>query len=129
MKLAIFDVDYTLTKKETLMEFYKFLLLREKKSITHIPIAILSGLLYAIKVNDEKATKEMFLEFLKGKTKSELDNLSEQFFNLKIKNILYKDGIDKIKDFKSSGFKIILTSASLEIYINKFQNILDIINI
>lgn len=126
MKLAIFDVDHTLTKKETLMEFYKFLLLKEKKSIGHIPIALLSGILYGVKIHDEKETKQMFLKFLKGKTKKELDSLSEDFFNSKIKNILYKDGIDKVKDFKKSGYKIILTSASPEIYIKKFRNILDI---
>ncbi|NLC66858.1 MAG: HAD-IB family hydrolase [Clostridium sp.] len=126
MKLAIFDVDYTLTKKETLLEFYKFLLTRNKKTITHIPVAILSGFLYLIKINDEKATKELFLKFLKGKTKNELNSLADDFFNLKIKNMLYKDGINKVKDFEKSGYTIVLTSASPELYINKFKNILNV---
>lgn len=126
MKLAIFDVDYTLTKKETLLEFYKFLLTRNKKSITHIPTAILSGLLYLIRVNDEKASKELFLKFLKGKTKDEMNELAEDFFNLKIKKLLYQDGINKINDFIKSGYSIVLTSASPEIYIKKFKTILEI---
>ena len=32
-KLALFDIDYTITKKETLMEFYKYIVSRDIKNI------------------------------------------------------------------------------------------------
>ena len=31
-KLALFDIDYTITKKETLMEFYKYIVSRDIKN-------------------------------------------------------------------------------------------------
>ena len=32
-KLALFDIDYTITRKETLMEFYKYVVSRDIKNI------------------------------------------------------------------------------------------------
>jgi len=49
-KIAIFDVDYTITRKETLMELYKYSLKENKKNIIYIPRALISGLLYVMKV-------------------------------------------------------------------------------
>ena len=39
-KLAIFDIDYTITKKETLMEFYKYSLEEDIKNIRFLPRAL-----------------------------------------------------------------------------------------
>ena len=40
-KLAIFDVDYTITKKETLMELYKYTIKEDKRNIRFLPRACL----------------------------------------------------------------------------------------
>ena len=53
-KLAIFDIDYTITRKETLMEFFKYIVLKDIKNIRFLPRALYSGLMYSIKVYDEK---------------------------------------------------------------------------
>ena len=37
-KLALFDIDYTITKKETLMEFYKYIVSRDIKNIKFLNI-------------------------------------------------------------------------------------------
>ena len=52
-KLAIFDIDYTITRKETLMEFFKYLVSKDIKNIKFLPRALYSGLMYGIKVYDE----------------------------------------------------------------------------
>ena len=44
-KLAIFDVDFTITSKETLLEFFKFILKKDSKNIKYIPRVIASGFL------------------------------------------------------------------------------------
>ena len=33
VKLALFDIDYTITRKETLMEFYKYIVFKDIKNI------------------------------------------------------------------------------------------------
>lgn len=122
-KLAIFDVDFTLTKKETLMQFYKYMVKRDFKNIIYLPRAIYSGLMFKLKLYDEKKTKETFLKFLKGFTIEEVDNLSNDFYKEVIVNILYSDGINMIKKYKDEGYTVVLISASPEFYISKFKNI------
>ena len=63
-KLAIFDIDYTITRKETLMEFFKYLVSKDIKNIKFLPRALYSGFMYGIKVYDEKRVKECFLKFI-----------------------------------------------------------------
>lgn len=122
-KLAIFDVDFTLTKKETLMQFYKYMVKRNFKNIIYLPRAIYSGLMFKLKVYDEKKTKETFLKFLKGFSIEEVDNLANDFYKEVIMDILYIDAIDMIKKCKDEGYTVVLISASPEFYISKFKNI------
>lgn len=125
-KLAIFDVDFTLTKKETLMQFYKYMVKRDFKNIAYLPRAIYSGLMFKLKLYDEKKTKETFLKFLKGLTQEEVDILATDFYKEVIVNILYSDSIDMIKKCKEEGYTVVLISASPEFYINKFKNIKEV---
>ena len=48
-KLAIFDVDFTLTRKETLIQFYSFMVKKNPKLIKHLPKNVFSGLSYLTK--------------------------------------------------------------------------------
>lgn len=122
-KLAIFDIDYTLTRKETSMELYKYMLKKDKKLIRYLPSHIFTGLFYCIKFYSASKTKERFLRFLNGTDEKELRELMKDFYNNQIMNVLYEDGIKAIKDFKANGYKVYLISASPEFYVNEFYNI------
>lgn len=122
-KLAIFDIDYTLTKKETSIELYKYMLKRDKSLIKYIPAHILTGLGYGVKVFDATRTKERFLKFLNGTKEEELKSIVKDFYREHISNLLYEDGLKAIKDYKAKGYKVYLISASPEFYVNEFSNI------
>jgi len=53
-RLAIFDVDFTITSKETLIEFYRFIVGRYPGKIARLPQAAASGLFYKLGIHDEK---------------------------------------------------------------------------
>lgn len=125
-KLAIFDVDFTITNKETLLEFFKFILKKDSKNIKYVPRVIGSGILYGIKVYDEKRVKECFLKFIEGVHEKDLKNLVKEYYDERLTNILYKDAIDKIKELKKEGYKIYLISASPEFYLNEFYAIKEV---
>lgn len=125
-KLAIFDIDYTLTKKETSIELYKYMLKRDRKLLRYLPSYIITGLFYAIKVYNAGKTKENFLRFLSGTSEKELKSIVKSFYKEKVESILYEDGIKAIKDFKAKGYKIYLISASPEFYVNEFYNIKEV---
>lgn len=122
-KLAIFDIDYTITKKETLMEFYKYSLEEDIKNIRFLPRALYSGLMYGVGIYDEKRVKECFLKFIDNIEEEKLQDLVKRFYKNRLSKILYKDAVDMMYKLKKEGYDIYLISASPEFYINEFYNI------
>ncbi|WP_142414776.1 HAD-IB family hydrolase [Hathewaya massiliensis] len=125
-RLAIFDVDFTLTSKETLVQFYKFMIKKNPKFIVYIPRAIFSGLTYILKINDEKRTKEIFIRFIRGIKEEDMEATVKEFYNEVLSKIIYSDSINMIKKLKKEGCKIILISASPEFYLNSLYNIKEV---
>lgn len=122
-KLAIFDIDYTITKKETLMEFYKYSIKEDIKNIRFLPRALYSGVMYTLGIYDEKRVKECFLKFIDNIEEKDLQNLVKRFYKNRLSKILYKDAIDMMYKLKEEGYDIYLISASPEFYIKEFYNI------
>lgn len=125
-KLAIFDVDYTLTKKETLIEFYKFMLKKRPSLIFHAPKIVISGLLYVLKVLQAGKAKEIFIGFIDGITEDKMQDYVKEFYDEKLSKILYKDAIDTMRKLKNEGCKIYLISASAEFYLKELYNIKEV---
>ncbi len=125
-KIAIFDIDYTITKKETLMEFFKYYIKKDIRAIRFLPRAIYCGGMYLLKFYDEKMVKEKFLKFIDGISEEELDKIVESFYTEKLSNLLYSDAIDMMKKLKAEGYDIYLISASPEFYINKFYSVKEV---
>lgn len=125
-KLAIFDIDYTITRKETLMEFFKYLVSKDIKNIKFLPRALYSGLMYGVKIYDEKRVKECFLKFIENIDEAELAKLTKLFYDERISKILYKDAVDMIKKLKKEGYMVILISASPEFYVKEFYAIKEV---
>ena len=125
-KLAIFDIDYTITRKETLMEFFKYLVSKDIKNIKFLPRALYSGLMYQIKVYDEKRVKECFLKFIENIDEVELAKLTMEIYDERLTTILYKDALDMIKKLKNEGYMVILISASPEFYVKEFYAIKEV---
>ena len=125
-KLAIFDIDYTITRKETLMEFFKYLVSKDIKNIKFLPRALYSGLMYGIKVYDEKRVKECFLKFIENIDEKELAILTKSFYDERLSTILYEDAVNMIKKLKNEGYMVILISASPEFYIKEFYAIKEV---
>ena len=135
-KLAIFDVDFTITNKETLLEFFKFMLKKDKKNIKYLLRVIISGILYGIKVYDDSFEGDKLYIVLTSDTGlcagynnnvvMYLNNLVKNYYDERLTNIFYKDAIDKIKELKQKGYKIYLISASPEFYLKEFYAIKEV---
>lgn len=125
-RLAIFDVDYTLTSKETLMEFFRFMVAKKPSNIKYLPRAIFAGLMFVIGFFDEKKTKETFLKFIEGTEEKEMDILVKEFYDNRLSKILYKDAIEMMRKLKQEGCKIYLISASPEFYLKELYNIKEV---
>ena len=125
-KLAIFDIDYTITKKETLMELFKYVIKNDKRNLRFLPRALYCGIMYSLKIYDEKQVKEKFLKFIDGIEENELIKLVRKFYEDKLQTILYEDALKMMKSLKEQGYDIYLISASPEFYINEFYAIKEV---
>lgn len=125
-KLAIFDVDFTLTRKETLLQLFRFLIKEDKKNLKFVPRAAFSGIMYGLKIYDEKKVKQSFLKFIDGVDEKELKLLVKKYYDEVLSKIIYKDSIDMMRKLKSEGCKIYLISASPEFYLNELYNIKEV---
>jgi HAD superfamily hydrolase (TIGR01490 family) len=125
-KLAIFDVDYTITKRETLFEFFMFLISKKPKLILHIPKSFGASLLYAAKLMSAGDAKRYFMSFIRNIHEDELKKLVKEFYSKRLSNIFYVDAINTMKKLKSEGYKIYLISASAEFYLEELYNIKEV---
>ncbi|MGG7214116.1 HAD-IB family hydrolase [Clostridium nigeriense] len=125
-KLAIFDVDYTITRKETLIELYKYVVSKDIKNIRFLPRAIYNGIMYKIGVYDEKKVKESFLKFIDKIDEKDLSILVKNYYRDVLENILYQDAISMMRKLKGQGYKIYLISASPEFYLNELYSIKEV---
>jgi HAD superfamily hydrolase (TIGR01490 family) len=125
-RLAIFDVDFTLTKRETLIEFYRFMLKKDPKHIAHIPKLLITSILYGMKLVPLKKVKEYFISFVDGITEEEMREHVKDFYEKRLSRILYNDAVDMMRKLKAEGCKIYLISASAEFYLNELYNIKEV---
>lgn len=126
VKLAIFDVDYTLTKRETAFEFLMFMIKKNSKVIFHVPKSIVSALLYVLNIYSAGKAKEKFLGFINNIGEKEMESIVSEFYKKRLCRIFYEDAIKTIKKLKAQGYKIILISASGEFYLKELYNIKEI---
>lgn len=125
-RLAIFDVDYTLTKRETLFEFYMFMLRKKPGLVKHIPKSLKAVFFYLFKVIDLRKAKESFISFTEGIQEKDMELLVKEFYEKRLSKILYRDAIEMIRKLKGEGCKIYLISASAEFYLKELYNIKEV---
>ncbi|GAA0121432.1 HAD-IB family hydrolase [Clostridium faecium] len=125
-RLAIFDIDYTLTKRETLFELYIFMLKKNPRLIKHAPRNIVSTLLYILKLRDASKAKETFIRFIDGIKEDEMREIVKDFYEKKLSKIFYEDAINMMRKLKKEGCKIYLISASAEFYLQELYNIKEV---
>ncbi|PKK40313.1 hypothetical protein ABB02_00422 [Clostridiaceae bacterium JG1575] len=120
-RLALFDVDYTLTRVETQVALLKHLIRKDPKLLRFLPLSVLGGLGWTLRLLDERQAKQLNLYMLRGYSQEALDQLGRQFFHQGIKPSLYLDGLQTLSRHHREGYRVILLSASPEFYIRFFE--------
>lgn len=123
-RIAVFDFDGTITRRDTLIEFIHF----AKGSIAlywglllHLPWLVLMKLhLY-----DNGKTKErVFSWFFKGTSLEQFNKQGRQFFDAQADKLLYTHAVQTILQHKQQGDKVVILSASIENWVRPFASAL-----
>ena len=123
-RVAVFDFDVTITRKDTLIEFIRF----AKGSaalywgmLIHMPWLVLMKLhLY-----DNGKTKErVFSWFFREMPIEEFNKLGKRFYETQADRLLSDDALRAIKEHKQKGDKVVILSASIENWVRPFASAL-----
>lgn len=123
VKAAIFDIDKTITTTDTFFLFFKFLLKRFRPYI----YLKLGYYFFETRVfkTDRVRVKATVLELLKGFDENQIKDLCCSFVESKFKNVISVKAHESIKQFREEGFRVILISASLDVYLKHISSCLD----
>lgn len=123
-RIAVFDFDGTITRKDTLIEFIRF----AKGSVAlywgmllYLPWLILMKLhLY-----DNGKTKELvFGWFFHEMSLEQFNELGRAFYQTQADKLIYSEAKKKIEEHKSHGDIIVILSASIENWVQPFASAL-----
>lgn len=117
MNLALFDFDGTLTTKDSLGEFLKFSVSREKYLINmlkFVPTFILWQLKF---IRNDIAKQRLFNIFYHGIREEDFKKLATEFSLKKLDKIIKKERLDILKNHQKNGDRVVIVSASMQCWI------------
>jgi phosphatidylglycerophosphatase C len=116
-KLALFDLDGTITKKDTLIEFIKF---THGKLKYFIGLLILSPILilYKLKIVPNWRAKEIMLNWYFRKwSRKRLFQAGKDFSLHKLPELILESALQRIQQHKEENDEIVIITASCDVWL------------
>jgi len=122
MNLALFDFDGTITWKDMFTDFILFAV--EHKRILFGRIFLIPVLIaYKLRILSASRTREIAAGFaFRGRRFTDIQSLGRIFTNEVIPQYIRPEAFRKIQWHKSQGDKIVIVSASLDVYLKHWCN-------
>ncbi len=125
-RIAAFDFDGTITRKDTLIEFLRF----SGGSVRlYAVFALYSPLLVLMKLklySNQKVKERIFAHYFKGMPIEQFDNLCRRFYEQKGLALIYAEAKAQIAKHKEQGDEVVIISASLENWVSHFVDALGV---
>lgn len=119
-EIIVIDFDETLYKKDSFIEFCKFIYKKKPIQSWAILIQLFATVLHAFKLINTKRYKELFLYFLYKIPEEQLEKLAKEFWeNTGMEN--FNANITAL--FNRKEFRIICVSASPELFIKPIAEV------
>ena len=126
-ELAIFDVDGTLVKGQSQLLFLKYLLSKKRINMLFYSRLVFWFILYKIGiVKNPIKPMEYAFSFIKGRTVAGISLWAHDFFLTELRNHIYMDAVDVVRDHQSSGREVILVSNSVEFIVKEVADFLKV---
>ncbi|MPQ42580.1 HAD-IB family hydrolase [Clostridium tarantellae] len=117
IKVALFDIDKTLIKGDSMFHLLKYTVKKYPKSTINLPSLFFTLVSYKLGMITTKKAKE--------KTFFTLNYLNEidlkDFYDISIRTKMFASAIEEMNKLKAKGYYILLVSASPECYLKYFE--------
>jgi phosphatidylglycerophosphatase C len=118
MKLAIFDLDGTITRHDTLIQFILGYLKSRPWRLFGFVLALPAVLLYLFRMTDRGALKGSVIHWtLGGSSRRDLDAWAATFVPRVLEHGVFKAAMDRIAEHQRNGDVLVLMSASPDFYV------------
>lgn len=129
MKIAFFDFDGTITKKDSMIEFIRFVFGNKK---TFLGLLLLSPIifLYKLKLISNHLAKQKLLSFFFSNYKiAQFTDFAHEYSLQHIDKIVRNDALQRINWHKNQGHQVVVVSASIDAWLKPWceRNKLDLI--
>jgi len=116
-RVAVFDLDGTLTSRDTLFAFLRYLAGR-RGFYLRLPLVVPILLLMSLRVLGRERAKELVLSlFLRGRTREELMLRGESFARERLPQMLRPQARARLLWHQSRGHRCVLATASPDVYV------------
>ena len=118
MQLAVFDLDGTITRRDTLLPYVMGFPTSPLRKLSGLAVFLGSLLLFVIRMRDHGQLKSAFIRsVLRGETRSRIDSWNARFVPALLKDGLFADALSRISQHKAEGARLVLMSASTDLYV------------
>ena len=123
--MALFDLDGTLTRRDTLLQYLAGFLRRHPQRLARVPL-LLPGLIhFALGSADHGAVKSAAIRaVLGGLTRSEIEAWTDDFVPRLLARGMRADALATLEAHRRAGDRLVLLSASPDLYVPAIGRVL-----
>lgn len=122
--IAIYDFDGTIYKRDSFIEFFKFILKKHPGRICYFPVQLIYFILFSFKLINAGTFKEKFLIYLRGFSIEQLKSEINKFWTYEFPGNFNDEVIATINENRAKNTEIIIISASPELFIEPLKDVL-----
>jgi phosphatidylglycerophosphatase C len=120
MSIAIFDLDGTITHRDTLFPLVLRQLARRPLHLLRLVMVIPAVVRFAVDHDRGRLKQSLLRATLRGVTRAELDATSRAFVTDVIARRCFQDALATIRRHREQGHHLVLMSASVDFYVPEF---------
>ncbi len=120
VKFALFDFDGTLAPGDSIIPYLCYAWRRGKLPLRRLAAAAWAGLMPLLLPQRYTNTwaKNQALSFLRDRPVEEMDAFALEFYHQRLEKKLYPAGLKELRRLREEGYRVLLVSASPEVYMN-----------
>lgn len=125
MNIALFDLDGTITTKDTLKIFIQYFVGKPKYYLGLIVLSPILILYFLKTISNETAKQILFSYFFKNTSESNFRQKAEEFSLKILPTLVRKKALSELRKHNNNGNEIVIVSASIEHWITPWATTLN----
>ncbi|CAH8714705.1 HAD-IB family hydrolase [Paenibacillus thiaminolyticus] len=118
-KVALFDIDKTIIRRDSMFLFLKYGLAAKPRSAIHLPALAWNLLLYKLGIMPAEKAKQFFFRSIAYMDEGDL----EAFYDRVLVPEMYQDALAEMRSRKKLGYRVLLVTASPVAYMKYFKKL------